>query len=376
MERIRKPKASVSRWLALLAVTLLWPIARAEGGQSGDAHVLPCSDPRGCPDLTPVTIVTAIGMVIDTRKFPTTDCSVVEGEVHPGNRRLLRFNFASANIGEGALVIGDPHNHPDLFSFVNCHNHPHLEGWASYRLWTQAGYESWLALKAANPGVPSNQLLAQYPSLQPDLTGRKQGFCIREDIPFTPDIGGPPDLDPPTYEDCATNQGIGVGWMDVYAIFNPGQWVEVSPIGGTYVLEAEVNADRQIAESNYENNTIAVCVNVPPKNGQPKVVPDPKCITPTLVSAPDGCWMCHFTCDSFGLPDADCPCLSEYCPTTCVGDCDNDQAATVDELLTMVNIALGNAQLSVCASGVPSGAAVDIPLILQAVNNALSGCGG
>ena len=48
---------------------------------------------------------------------------------------------------------------------------------------------------------------------------------------------------------------------------------------------------------------------------------------------------------------------------------------TIGELITLVNIALGSAQPSACAHGIPNGAAVDIALIIQAVNNALNGCG-
>jgi hypothetical protein len=48
---------------------------------------------------------------------------------------------------------------------------------------------------------------------------------------------------------------------------------------------------------------------------------------------------------------------------------------TVDEIITLVNIALGNAQASACLHGVPSGADVDVGLIIQAVNAALNGCG-
>jgi hypothetical protein len=46
----------------------------------------------------------------------------------------------------------------------------------------------------------------------------------------------------------------------------------------------------------------------------------------------------------------------------------------VNEIITLVNIALGTAQPSACASGVPSGAEVNVALIMQAVNNALNGC--
>src|SRR5262249_32317924 len=61
-------------------------------------------------------------------------------------------------------------------------------------------------------------------------------------------------------------------------------------------------------------------------------------------------------------------------PIPCVGDCDGDGSVSIDAILTLVNIALGNAQPSACPSGIPSGTQVDIALILEAVNNALSGC--
>jgi hypothetical protein len=58
----------------------------------------------------------------------------------------------------------------------------------------------------------------------------------------------------------------------------------------------------------------------------------------------------------------------------CVGDCDGGGDVTVNELVILVNVALGNAQPSACPHGVSSRSAVDIALIVQAVNNALSGC--
>ena len=39
----------------------------------------------------------------------------------------------------------------------------------------------------------------------------------------------------------------------------------------------------------------------------------------------------------------------------CVGDCDGGEQVTVDEILTMVNIALGNAPLSSCTAGNANG---------------------
>jgi hypothetical protein len=58
----------------------------------------------------------------------------------------------------------------------------------------------------------------------------------------------------------------------------------------------------------------------------------------------------------------------------CVGDCDANGSVAINELITLVNIALGSEEPSACVDGVPSGVEVDISLIIQAVNNALSSC--
>jgi len=59
----------------------------------------------------------------------------------------------------------------------------------------------------------------------------------------------------------------------------------------------------------------------------------------------------------------------------CVGDCDGGDAVTVNEIITLVNIALGNTEPSACPHGIPGGAEVNVALIIQAVNHALNGCG-
>jgi hypothetical protein len=64
-------------------------------------------------------------------------------------------------------------------------------------------------------------------------------------------------------------------------------------------------------------------------------------------------------------------------PTPCAGDCNDDGTVTVDEILTMVSIALGNAHVDVCLAGDANGdGMVSIDEILRAVNNALNGCRG
>ena len=57
----------------------------------------------------------------------------------------------------------------------------------------------------------------------------------------------------------------------------------------------------------------------------------------------------------------------------CSGDCDGTGSVTIDEIIALVNIALGDAQAA-CPNGVRSGAEVTVAVIIQAVNNALSGC--
>lgn len=62
--------------------------------------------------------------------------------------------------------------------------------------------------------------------------------------------------------------------------------------------------------------------------------------------------------------------------SACVGDCSSSGEVTVDELLTMVNIALGNAEVASCEAGDANlDGQITIDEILAAVNNALTGCG-
>ena len=58
----------------------------------------------------------------------------------------------------------------------------------------------------------------------------------------------------------------------------------------------------------------------------------------------------------------------------CVGDCSGTATVAISDLVTLVNIALGSALPSACAYGVPSGSAVSVAFLVQAVNNALAGC--
>ncbi len=60
---------------------------------------------------------------------------------------------------------------------------------------------------------------------------------------------------------------------------------------------------------------------------------------------------------------------------TCVGDCNGSGDVTVNEIILMVNIALGAAPLSACAAGdIDASGAITINEIITAVNHALGSC--
>jgi len=61
--------------------------------------------------------------------------------------------------------------------------------------------------------------------------------------------------------------------------------------------------------------------------------------------------------------------------TACPGDCDGDGTVRVNDLITMVNVALGNAAVSACTAGdLNQDNMIVVAEIVAAVNTALNGC--
>jgi hypothetical protein len=59
----------------------------------------------------------------------------------------------------------------------------------------------------------------------------------------------------------------------------------------------------------------------------------------------------------------------------CVGDCSGSGAVAINDLITMVNIALGSSDVATCGAGDANGdGEITINEIIAAVNNALTGC--
>jgi len=240
---------------ALTAFGLVWPQSvptPAEGG------VVPCTDVRGCPDL--VVDGNRFNATNRTENFSTTNCQVVEGMVQAGTRRVMRFTFTTPNNGPGDLNVGAPSQHPDLFVFSSCHNHYHFRQYADYRLWTPSQFATWDQLRTQNPTMLAKDVLAAHPELTP-VAGNKQGFCVIDIVNYTP-------LAPSHYGSCSNDQGISVGWADEYISSLDGQFIDVTNVvNGTYVLEAEVNAEHVFIETNYTNNRTSRSVTVQNRGG-------------------------------------------------------------------------------------------------------------
>lgn len=219
---------------------------------------VPCGDPRGCPDLRADPRSTET-IVFVTRSFAPDSCSVLEGHVLAGVRRLMSFDTYLPNLGAGDLLMGGPSKYPNLFEYATCHGHYHMKSYAAYRLWTLDGYARWRDLRKSNPDICSEDLLTSHKPLAREMIqGRKTGFCLAD----VEEVCGRgiPSLN----FDCGENQGLTAGWTDIYGFLTESQWIDITDVApGQYVFETEVNPLRIIMESNYLDNAVAKIITVP-----------------------------------------------------------------------------------------------------------------
>jgi hypothetical protein len=235
----------------------------------------------GLPDLIVDERATQNNWLVRVEDLPANFCSVEEGNIIPGTRKVLRFTVTTPNIGDADVYVGNPLDHMDpngdgdtrdqdgLFEFASCHNHFHFQHYATYRLLDMSGNE-W---KAA-----------------------KRGFCMLDTDPYNVNSGDGTW----EYRSCGTttipgNQGISAGWADTYVFFLAGQYFVLDggdhqPVvpPGQYIIEVHVNPpyapDRrgncpfakdaatglchQFAESNYANNVGRVTISIPNHPGR------------------------------------------------------------------------------------------------------------
>jgi hypothetical protein len=189
------------------------------------------------PDLVVDEVAASASILINHETFAPNSCALEERCVDAaGDRRLLRFDTRTPNIGQADMILGPPSE--DLgFEYSACHAHYHFNGYANYELRDTVG----------------NIV----------RTGHKQAFCLLDLSQDDPNAG------PPTYH-CGF-QGISAGWADIYGRGLDCQWVDITGVAaGDYELTISLNIDRTLPEANYDNNTAHIAVSIPED-----VPPDP-----------------------------------------------------------------------------------------------------
>jgi hypothetical protein len=224
--------AVLHRGATLIALLVLFACSDSRSTEPGGNQ-----DLDGTPDLIVDGTLLQSSMRIAQETIDAGSCTSLEGNIPPGRYRTLRFSVSTPNVGDADVFIGDPRAHIDpngdgnfadsdgLFEFAACHNHFHYRRYAVYELFP--------VLQDGSFGAP--------------IRARKIGFCMQDSEPFESGIGSNEWV----YRQCGNpdrpgNQGIAVGWTDVYARNLDGQFflltdpsVPVPP--GPYALRVTVN---------------------------------------------------------------------------------------------------------------------------------------
>ena len=262
-----------------VALALLLVFCLAVPLRAGDKTA---PDLDGTPDLI-VSDMLGQQWVVREENLPASFCSVIEGGVTPGLRKLIRFTVTTPNIGDADIYIGDPNiaaaEDPNLYELSTCpgHNHFHFKNYTLYELIDPRTGYVWRAAK--------------------------RGFCMLDTDPNPAWLSG--SAGPHYYRSCGLigvpgNQGISAGWSDTYRFFLGGQYFVLDggdgqpPVPeGTYILRITVNPpyapDRkgrcprakdpatglchQFTESSYSNNTHQVSIFIPDHPGREGVGP-------------------------------------------------------------------------------------------------------
>ncbi|HWN95923.1 MAG TPA: lysyl oxidase family protein [Methylomirabilota bacterium] len=183
----------------------------------------------------------------------------------PG-RVLLRISTATPNSGAGPLELHGSSTTPGVyqrvfrddetswdryagtFTFHPGHQHLHFDNWLNFHL----------RAALTNDGV--GDII---------VSGDKTSFAI---IDLTRYDGALPGSPGSSQYGGGLVQGLSVGWADVYGANLTDQWIDVSDVpAGRYWLEAVVDPENSILESNESNNwtRILIDLDVSGTNGGP-----------------------------------------------------------------------------------------------------------
>jgi hypothetical protein len=193
------------------------------------------------PDLVVNSKTLQDSVEIKHQSFAADSCAIAESCVGgAGQRALLRFDSEITNVGGKDISLGEPESNP-LFQFSACHQHYHFGGVMSYELYQKDAHGNLLP--------------------EPAAVGHKQGFCLMDE-------GVAISTEPGKYN--CEDQGITVGWSDVYDRALDCQWVDVTGLApGDYVLRLVVNPDGVLNESDRTNNVTEISVTLKPQDTQP-----------------------------------------------------------------------------------------------------------
>jgi hypothetical protein len=235
-----KPLA-VAAGLLLAGLSAVATTARA--GDAGTAHL---------PDLvtqplTDVRLDYSRAAGTKTLRLTNTVANIGQGrlEVRPvndaasgtttGYQRVYTHDGGGAWSLQSQTPIG-------TFEFHPAHNHWHFGGFALYEL-RNVNLDGSVGRKALR-------------------SSGKVSFCMLDNIELNP---GLEHATPATYKTCTQthDQGISVGWADIYGWSLPGQSIDVTGLpNGTYWLVSTADPENRIAETNDYNNRAAVKVRI------------------------------------------------------------------------------------------------------------------
>jgi len=213
-----------------------------------DGSCLPQTHPD-CPDGPDLMLrqdILANSLQLTTVNS-TDACLIEEGCLQGyGLRDVIRFTTWIENIGQLDYYIGEPSYDNSQFTWDNCHNHFHYDGYAEYLVFKQNGAE-----------IPM---------------GFKNGFCVL-------DLGC--STGSPKYG-CG-NMGITAGCYDIYGASLDCQWIDVTDIpDGRYTFVARINWDNAPdklgrLEKDTLNNWAQACIILDRSSGQLQMTVDPNC---------------------------------------------------------------------------------------------------
>lgn len=213
-----------------------------------DGSCLPQGDP-GCPagpDLVMRQDVLSNSIQLSTINS-TDPCLIEEGCTQGyGLRDVVRFSTRIDNIGEKDYFIGQPSQTNTQFTWNNCHNHFHYDGYAEYILFNEAGER-----------LPA---------------GFKNGFCVL-------DLGC---MWGNAQYGCGY-MGISAGCYDEYWSGLSCQWIDITDVAdGNYTFVTRVNWDNAPdalgqVERDTINNWAQVCLSIDRSSGQLQVDIDTDC---------------------------------------------------------------------------------------------------